>query len=942
LESATNRLTLVTAQSANATIGTISGGTIPISAVSADNASVAITASFTDSEGTSGTKFITATLSKAKAAPPSVVVSLERDGQSITKTQAGSYGVPSSFKITVAEGVSSYLYDATTPFANSTFRISNVTGGTVSGTDGNTFATIQPTTPTSTSPVLVSITGSYVNSEGSSTTFFKNHNVNVASDGTDGAQGATGPGVVLRGEWTGSVSYFYTTVAGSSRRDAVYQRKGGATKYYATLQPSTNQEPTDGGDNSYWQYLGTQDLFVAAKIGLFDDSFVKSTLNVGTNVNGSAANITLAGGTASPYVSIGQGTQGYENDGIWLGIVNGSTPKVSFLKGSNYFKYDANATNIVDIGGRISATALTAQTGSIGGFEIQSNILQGGTATNGIRLDGGNSVIIAGNSGGNASARMSTLGFYAGNTVFGSSPFRVNTDGFLVATNADIQGKVTATLGTIGGWSINDTSIFKNRITLYAGADTNYIQITGDAGGAFAGNRVYIHPGALSSLGGGGTSINATNASGYLDITSPNTIYVGNSSTTATIGTSAQSVSSLSGTSTYNVVSRIKFKVDVSYPSVSVNTTYNPTYTYFSINQAAENIAYYTRYNLYGTVQMGLPLISYGWIGNGGSQQQFDFVNAYNAANGTSFSSLSDMAYGRAQPWTVITDFSGVNGSVGISATMNFNGVTQQNGYAFAPTSQVTSAESGDLTYNVNAFGNGTTGLTFNVNKTNTISSFYRKVTWSVNYYSITFQGSTYSGIAAWATSAGYDSVAPSSVTISAKAVSLSATELTKQVELSEAGMQAVFNFQNDSQGNYFRVSDVGTPSITNFNIRSAGYFAHYGELHVKGDIAGFSTALSSDRRLKKDIVDIEDTEIEDMDKLHPVTYSWKDDKDDNKHYGFIAQDVEKIYPHLTKTKIMGEYLTINYNELIPVMVKQIQNLKKELEDVKKVLSNGK
>ena len=38
----------------------------------------------------------------------------------------------------------------------------------------------------------------------------------------------------------------------------------------------------------------------------------------------------------------------------------------------------------------------------------------------------------------------------------------------------------------------------------------------------------------------------------------------------------------------------------------------------------------------------------------------------------------------------------------------------------------------------------------------------------------------------------------------------------------------------------------------------------------------------------------------------------------------------------------MGEYLTINYNELITVMVKQIQNLKKELEDVKKVLANGK
>jgi hypothetical protein len=949
LEGGTNRLTSVNAQSSNVTIGTISGGTIPISAVSADNASVAITASFTDSEGTSGTKFISATLSKAKAAPPTVVVSLDKDGQTITKTQGGSYGVPSPFRVTVAEGASAYTYDGSTPYGSSTFVITSVTNATRSGVDGQGFATIQPSTPSSTSTLLVSITGSYVNSEGSTTTFFKTHNVNVASDGTNGAQGATGPGIVLRGEWTNNTLYYYTTVAGSSRRDAVYKRVSGTTHYWATLEQHTSETgvkelPAVNNDNTYWQYLGSQDFFVAAKIGLFDDSFVKSTLNVGTNSQGSAANITLAGGNTSPYVSIGQGTQGYENNGIWLGIVNGTTPKVSFVSGSNYFKYDANATNIVDIGGRISATSLTAQTGSIGGFEIQSNILQAGTPSNGIRLDGGSSVITAGNSSGNASARMSTLGFYAGNATFGNAPFRVNTDGFLVATNADIQGKVTATLGTIGGWSINETSIFKNRITLYAGADTNYIQITGDAGGSFAGNRVYIHPGALSSLGGGGASINATVASNYVDITSPTIMYAGNSSSTqATIGTSAQSVSSLSGTSTYNVVSRIKFKVDVVYPTVNTNSTYNATNTYFAISQAAESIAYYTKYAAgLGSPQLGLPLINLGWIGNGGSQQQFDFVSAYNAANGTSYGSLSSMAAGRAAPWTVTTQFYGVNGSVGISAVMNYNGVTQQNGYAFAPISQITSAESNDLTYNINSFGNGTTGVRFDVNKTNTISSLYKRVTWNINYYSITFEGQTYSGIAVWASSAGYESVAPSSVTISAKAVSLSATELTKQVELSEAGMQAVFNLQNDSAGNYFRVSDVGVPSITNFNIKSAGFFAHYGELHVKGDIAAFSTALSSDRRLKKNIVDIEDTEIEDMDKLHPVTYSWKDDTNNKKHYGFIAQDVQKIYPHLTETKIVGEYLTINYNELIPVMVKQIQNLKKELEDVKKVLSNGK
>ena len=87
---------------------------------------------------------------------------------------------------------------------------------------------------------------------------------------------------------------------------------------------------------------------------------------------------------------------------------------------------------------------------------------------------------------------------------------------------------------------------------------------------------------------------------------------------------------------------------------------------------------------------------------------------------------------------------------------------------------------------------------------------------------------------------------------------------------------------------------------------------------------------------------DIDETEIEDMDRLHPVAYSWNSDNENKKHYGFIAQDVEKIYPNLTDGRIMGEYLTIKYNELIPIMVKQIQNLKKEVNTLKQVLSNGK
>jgi hypothetical protein len=953
LEAGTNRFTSIgTPVYTNGLAGTVSSNTITFtstaSSIAGSTAQVTIPVNYTDSEGVTGTKNVVATVSKALASAPSTIVFIEKDGQTITRSKTGTYGTPSSFRINVLEGANSSSYDNNSPFASSTFRITNVTNGSVSATDLDRYATITPTTPSSTSGLVVSITGSFVDSEGSTTSFLKTHNVNVATDGSDGNTGASGPGVVFRGVWSASTTY-YDTDDFPTRRDAVLY----SGTYYATkTNATTNLNKQPDTETAFWESLGTDSFFVAAEIAIFRESFVKNTLNVGTNTSGNA-NITLAGGTTSPYISIGQTPQGYGNNGIWLGIVNAANPKVSFVSGSNYFKYDATAANVVDIGGRISATSLTADTGSIGGFEIQGGLLQAGSTTSGIQLNGTTSTIIVGNLSTNSSARVSPAGFFAGNTSFGSAPFSVNLDGALVATNADVRGRITATQGTIGGWVISQNSISKNRVTLNAGESDaeNYIQITGTPGGSFAGNRVYIHPGELTDISGGsGNAIAATNASSYVNISSANTIYAGNSSTTATMGTSSQTVTSLSTSSTFNLIAKLKFKIDVVYESVPVTQVLNETNTrsYYSIDYAAGQMAWSTLVED-GAVNLTTARPEWGWIPQSDNTAVFNFLNQMNAAMGTNITSIQQME-NEITGWTITTALSYMNGSIGVNSAMTYK--TTSGGTTvstFTPNSQITSEELPEVTYTVNSTGNGTTGPSFAITKSNTLQSVYRRVTWRGGRYNINFTGyggssTNYQGYAIWAETEGGFVSTPSSVTYSAKTTSLTANALTKQVELSEAGMQAVFNATNSSEGNYFRVSDVGAtaPSTSNFNIKSAGYFAHYGELHVKGDIAGFSTALSSDRRLKKDIVDIEAEEIEDMDKLHPVTYSWKDDKHNKKHYGFIAQDVQKIYPHLTETKIMGEYLTINYNELIPVMVKQIQNLKKELEDVKKVLANGK
>jgi hypothetical protein len=959
LESGTSRFTSIgTPTYTNGLAGTVSSNVITItstaSSITGSTAQVTIPVNYTDSEGTSGTKNVVATVSKALAAPPAVVVSIEKDGQTITKSTAGSYGTPSSFKLYVNEGGSAYAYDATSPYVIPSFRISSVTNGTNAGVDGDGYTTITPSTPSSTSGLIVSITGSYVDSEGTSTTFYKTHNVNVSSDGTDGNTGATGPGIVLRGEYAAGTTYYYTTVAGSSRRDAVYQSSGGVTKYYATLQQTTGNAPTDGASNSYWEYLGTQDFFVAAKIAIFDESYVKNTLNIGTNASGSAANITLAGGTTKPFVSIGQGVQSYGTNGIWLGISGSSfVPKVSFVSGSNYFKYDASATNIVDIGGAISATTLTAQTGSIGGFEIQAGKLIGGTATNGVILDGGQSRVIAGNSSGNSQAVMSIAGFHAGNTAFNSAPFRVDTAGALVASNANISGKITATDGTIGGWVIGQNSISKDKITLNAGGTgaDNYIQITGES--TYAGNRVLIHPGELlTTVPGAGSAITATTAQTYFSIgtSTPQNLYLYNvnGSTVATLSaTSTNMYTSLSATSTYSINASVKYRIDLEWNNApTMEYTYvASTGTFSTVDQAALNIAYHIKYNLSQdpTNLNYYSSITRGWIGGSAEAAVTAFISYFNTKKGTSYTTLSQMD---GQYIDFYTSFDSVTGTATVTSTLSYGGTSIGSiSRTVSPSTTSTQEEFADTSFQFITLGKTTNPLQISTTKSNGLVANYRKTRWHIDYYdSFTLFGfgTIPAGYAIWAESIGVDSYSPSSTNYYAKGLSLTATSLTKQVEISERGLQALFNSSQDSTGNFLKVEDIATPTAANANIKSAGYFAHYGELHVKGDIAGFSTSLSSDIRLKKNIVDIDETEIEDMDRLHPVAYSWNSDSENKKHYGFIAQDVEKIYPNLTDGRIMGEYLTIKYNELIPIMVKQIQNLKKEVNTLKQVLSNGK
>lgn len=109
---------------------------------------------------------------------------------------------------------------------------------------------------------------------------------------------------------------------------------------------------------------------------------------------------------------------------------------------------------------------------------------------------------------------------------------------------------------------------------------------------------------------------------------------------------------------------------------------------------------------------------------------------------------------------------------------------------------------------------------------------------------------------------------------------------------------------------------------------------------------AGNATAVAgswistSDERIKENIESI-DSSIESLMQLNPVKYSFKSEaKETADRYGLIAQEVEGIIPDVVYTsevEIAGveNLKSVAYTEMIPLLIKAIQELKAEIDELK-------
>jgi len=98
----------------------------------------------------------------------------------------------------------------------------------------------------------------------------------------------------------------------------------------------------------------------------------------------------------------------------------------------------------------------------------------------------------------------------------------------------------------------------------------------------------------------------------------------------------------------------------------------------------------------------------------------------------------------------------------------------------------------------------------------------------------------------------------------------------------------------------------------------------------VRLDAGSTGWVSASDIRLK-DVTKPIQKAVESLSGLQTIYYSWKDSIDKSLHIGLIAQEVEKVFPELVSESSIDGMKGVNYTELIPVIIKAIQELNEKI-----------
>jgi trimeric autotransporter adhesin len=151
-----------------------------------------------------------------------------------------------------------------------------------------------------------------------------------------------------------------------------------------------------------------------------------------------------------------------------------------------------------------------------------------------------------------------------------------------------------------------------------------------------------------------------------------------------------------------------------------------------------------------------------------------------------------------------------------------------------------------------------------------------------------------------------------------------------------DAGFNATTGSNNIEIGSMGLATDSGSIRIGTEKGQGATYIAGIATSQITGSAVYVSSSgqlgvLASSERYKTAIIPM-GSSTDKLQRLRPVTFHLKTDPKGAVQYGLIAEEVVKVYPELVIRDEEGKIQGVRYDELAPMLLNEVQQLKARVE----------
>jgi hypothetical protein len=236
------------------------------------------------------------------------------------------------------------------------------------------------------------------------------------------------------------------------------------------------------------------------------------------------------------------------------------------------------------------------------------------------------------------------------------------------------------------------------------------------------------------------------------------------------------------------------------------------------------------------------------------------------------------------------------------------------------------------LTFNT---GNANTATGFNALITNTTGSFNTADGTQALFHNTTGSNNTACGFLALVD----NTTGMNNTALGFEALLNNTTDNNNIAIGTAAGSEHQSGGNNIYIGHFGGKTESGTIRIGQAPLQTRAVIAGIATTAVVGNpvfvnVNGLLGLQASSARYKRDIQDMKDRS-QGLYQLRPVTFQYKQDPQGQKQYGLIAEEVAKVYPELVVWGAKGEAESVQYHELIPMLLNEVQHQQRQIAELK-------